>query len=61
MSEGKLIIKPKPPKGEDGYHVFSVRIRKQTLLALEKICAKTGYSRNELIRICIDFALDHYS
>lgn len=61
MNEGKLILKPKPPKGEDGYRIFSIRIKVQTVETLEKICTETGYSRNELIGIFIDFALEHYS
>jgi len=33
MEQENLIIKPKPPKGKDGYKVFSVRM-KETLVKL---------------------------
>lgn len=36
-------------RGEDGYKMISVRIKEETLTKLDEICAKTNYSRNELI------------
>ncbi len=38
-------------KGEDGYKLISVRIREDTLSALDKMAAETRYSRNELINL----------
>lgn len=56
MAEDKLIIRPKRPKGEDGYRTFSIRIKEEVVTKLEDICARSGYSRNELIaqffRVC---------
>ena len=56
----KIQLRPKPPKGEDGYKVFSIRIKDETVEALEDIVRKTGISRNEIIATFIDFGLDNY-
>lgn len=58
MDGNNLIIKPKHPKGEDGYKTFSVRIKEETVTRLEEVAAKSGRSRNELVGIFLDFALD---
>lgn len=56
MGKGNLIIRP---KGEDGYKTFSVRIKEETVSKIESIVVKTGYSRNELIGIFLDYAVDN--
>lgn len=58
MKNDELVIKPKRAKGEDGYKVFSVRIREELVEQIDSISAKTGRSRNELIGTFIEFALD---
>ena len=55
----KLIIPKKSLKGEDGYKVFSIRIKDDTVEALEKIVADSNCSRNEIINILLDFAIKH--
>lgn len=56
----KLIIKKKNKlKGDDGYKVFSVRIKDETVSSLEKISDETNRSRNEIINTLLDFALKH--
>jgi len=50
MSDNILKIKR---RGEDGYKVISVRIREDTLDALDKLAAETNYSRNELINLIL--------
>ena len=55
----KLLINIKHPKGEDGYKTFSVRLKNDVVEQLDKISFKTGRSRNELIGIMLDFALDN--
>ncbi|MBQ9249839.1 MAG: ribbon-helix-helix protein, CopG family [Oscillospiraceae bacterium] len=45
-----LIIKK---RGEDGNRIISVRIKEETLIALDKLAAETNYSRNELINIIL--------
>lgn len=57
MKDNALIVTVKRLKGEDDYRTFSVRIRKDTLSALEKVSIESGRSRNELIGIFLDYAL----
>ena len=42
----KLVISKKPLKGEDGYKVFSIRIKDETVDALDRISSQTNRSRN---------------
>jgi len=55
----KLIISKKELKGEDGYKIFSIRIKEETVNELERIVSKTNRSRNEIINILLDFAIEH--
>lgn len=57
--EDKLIINKKNLKGEDGYKTFSVRIKDTTVLKLNKLSEETNRSRNELINILLDYAIDN--
>ncbi len=57
--EDKLIINKKNLKGEDGYKTFSVRIKEETVLRLNKLSEETNRSRNELINILLDYAIDN--
>ncbi len=59
MENNNLVIKPKRAKGEDGYRVFSIRIKEDIVTRVDKISAQTGHSRNELIGTFIEYALDH--
>lgn len=54
----KLIINKKPLKGEDGFKIFSIRIREETVAKLDYLSKETGRSRNELINILLDYAAD---
>ena len=45
-------------KGEDGYKVISVRIKERTLEAIDHIAAQTNRSRNEVINILLENAVD---
>ena len=58
MEKEELIVKPKHPKGEDGYKVFSIRVKEETVAKIDAISTQTGRSRNELIGKFLDFALD---
>ncbi len=53
----KLIINKKSLKGEDGYKVFSIRIKDETVNNLEALSKETNRSRNELINILLDYAI----
>lgn len=55
MAEKLIITK----KGEDGYKTFSIRIKDETVNALDDISAKTGRSRNELINTFLEYAITH--
>ena len=56
--EDRLIINKKNLKGEDGYKTFSVRIKEETVIKLNKLSEETNRSRNELINILLDYAID---
>ncbi len=55
----KLIINKKNLKGEDGYKTFSVRIKDETVNKLNILSKETNRSRNELINILLDYAIDN--
>ena len=55
----KLIINKKKLKGEDGYKTFSVRIKEETVARLNKLSEETKRSRNELINILLDYAINN--
>ncbi|MBQ2889497.1 MAG: ribbon-helix-helix protein, CopG family [Clostridia bacterium] len=57
--EDKLVINKKNLKGEDGYKTFSVRIKDTTVARLNKLSEETHRSRNELINILLDYAIDN--
>ena len=58
MNNDNLIVKAKPPKGEDGYKVFSIRIKEETVNKIDAISARTGRSRNELIGTFLEYAVE---
>lgn len=55
----KLIINKKSLKGEDGYKTFSIRIKDETVVNLDKLAEETNRSRNELINILLDYAIEN--
>ena len=57
--EDKLIINRKNLKGEDGYKTFSVRVKEETVVKLNKLSEETNRSRNELINILLDYAIEN--
>ena len=56
--EKKLVITPKL-KGEDGHKVFSIRLKDETVARLDYISKQTNRSRNDLINMLLDFAMEH--
>ncbi len=54
----KLLI-TKKLRGDDGYRVFSVRLKTDTLERINALAEDTGRTRNELIGMLLDFALEH--
>ncbi len=55
----KLIITKKGVKGEDGYKVFSIRIKDELVEKLDQLAQQTNRSRNDLINTLLDFAVEH--
>ena len=45
-------------RGEDGNKVITVRIREETLQALDRIAEETNYSRNWLINMILDYGVN---
>lgn len=56
--DDKIIIKR---RGDDGYRVFSVRVREDIVAKIDTIAQDTGRSRNEIIGMLLEFAVDRCS
>lgn len=56
--DNKLVI-TKKLRGDDGYRVFSVRIKADTFERINELAEETGRTRNELIGMMLNFALEH--
>jgi predicted DNA-binding protein len=46
-------------RGDDGYKTFSIRIKEGTVNALDELTLKTNRSRNELINIILESAVNN--
>lgn len=55
----KLIINKKQLKGEDGFKTFSIRIKDETVDKLNTLSEDTNRSRNELINILLEYAINN--
>lgn len=55
MAERKLKITRK----DDEFDTFSIRIKRDIVSKLDDIAAKTNRSRNEIINICLKYAIDN--
>lgn len=58
MAEEIKITKKAARKGDDGYKIVSVRMREEMLERLEELSAKTNRSRNELINLLLESAIN---
>lgn len=58
--EKELTVIKKELKGEEKYKTFSLRTEKKTVLKIEEIAFETNRSRNEIINILIEYALENY-
>ncbi len=56
MRKDTIIIKK---RGEDGSKVITVRIKEDTLKALDDLAAESNYSRNELINIILKYGVEN--
>lgn len=57
MSEKKLIIQPHRYGNETS--VISVRLPKDMLAVIDRVAAETGRTRNEIVVMSMEFALDN--
>ena len=58
MAEEIRITKKLPRKGADGYRIVSVRMKETLLERLDALSAKSNRSRNELINLLLESAVD---
>jgi len=57
--DDKLTISKKRYKGDDSHQTFSVRLRAETVFNLEQIAKETNRSRNEVINLLLDWAVEN--
>lgn len=57
MADRKLIIKPNKYGGETA--VISLRLPKEMLFTIEQVASDTGRTRNEILVMSIEYALDN--
>ncbi|MCB7049471.1 ribbon-helix-helix protein, CopG family [Pseudoflavonifractor sp. P01025] len=58
MAEEIKITKKSARRGDDGYKVVSVRMKEEMIERLDVLSAKTNRSRNELINLLLDAAIE---
>lgn len=58
MAEEIRITKKLPRKGDDGYRIVCVRMKETLLERLDALSAKSNRSRNELINLLLESAVD---
>ena len=59
MSKEIRISKKQQKKGDDGYKIVSVRMKDELISCLEELSAKTNRSRNELINLLLEAAVEN--
>lgn len=57
MAETKLTIRPKKYRGATS--VVSARLPNTMIEDIDKVADETGYNRNEVIMICLEYAIDN--
>lgn len=58
MADVIKITKKSHRRGDDGYKVVSVRMKDKLIARLDELSAKTNRSRNELVNLLLDAAID---
>ena len=58
MDKEIKITKKTPRRGDDGYTIVSVRMKEEMLERLDRLAAQTNRSRNELINLLLDSAME---
>lgn len=59
MTKKLQITKKSNLKGDDGYKIFSIRVKEEIVDKLDDISAKTNRSRNELINMLLEFGIEN--
>lgn len=60
MDGNILIAKKSKEKGDDGYKVFSIRVKEETVDALNAIAKQTNRTRNAIINHFLEYGISHY-
>jgi len=58
MADTIRITKKNTRKGEDGHKIVSVRMKDELLERLDSLSAETNRSRNELINLLLESAIE---
>lgn len=58
MADEIRITKKSARRGDDGYKIVSVRMKDEMIEKLDDLSAKTNRSRNELINLLLEAAID---
>lgn len=58
MKREITITRKNPRRGDDGHKIVSVRMRDETITRLDELSIQTNRSRNELINLLLEAALD---
>lgn len=58
MAKEIKITKKAARRGDDGYKIVSLRMRDEMIARLDALSSETNRSRNELINLLLDAALD---
>lgn len=58
MEKEIKITKKAARRGDDGYKVVSVRMKEEMIERLDDLSAKTNRSRNEIINLLLDAAME---
>ena len=59
MNKKLQITKKNNLKGDDGYKTFSIRVKDEIVDKLDRLSSETNRSRNELINILLEFAVEN--
>ena len=59
MAKKLQITKKSNLKGDDRYKIFSIRVKEDIVEKLDEISAQTYRSRNELINLLLEFAVEN--
>jgi len=57
VEKSKLVIPPKRYRG--GTSVVSARLPNEMIDSLDRVAQETGHNRNEIITLCLEYAIDN--